>query len=112
MRLLLLLIAVILCCSCTDRVQSNPGARVPVYVVTAQYLDLHWPRGTHPELRHDGDLVGLYVPTPTPAIYIVRGKEWILPHELAHLVDDLHGSYWDALHAISCPTLDLYQDRQ
>lgn len=119
MRLLLPILAIALIALITgvlifsgrDPEQLNPGASIPVYRVTSQWMHHRFPRATHPQLYHDGDLVGITLSDP-PRVYLVRGHERILAHELGHVADALHGSYWDALQAISTPDFNLYQDRR
>lgn len=105
----LMLLAIALLTGCGEPIRLNPGARVPVYHVSAQWLAAKWPKADHPGIYHGGELVGLYVPSPT-SIYIVPGHDLILAHEVGHLAEDCGGSYRDALRSISTPGFDLFQD--
>ena len=78
----------LLLCGCGSRV--NEGAAFPVFRVSQATVDGRWP-------EHRG-ASGIYTGS---AIYIVRWAA--LPHEVAHLADDLGGDYWRALALIDAP---------
>jgi hypothetical protein len=84
-------LAAVLCLllvGCGTRV--NPGAVFPVHHVPQSFIDAKWP--------YYAGSSGIY---DRSAIYI---SKWpALPHEIAHLADDLGGDYWRALALVDAP---------
>jgi hypothetical protein len=106
---LALLLAILASASCGDGTeQINPGAKIPIYRVSQQWIDAHY---ASPATLHGGTVLYGVFDSKVPAVYFVAGHDFIVVHELGH-VADFKGGHWQALKAVDSPAYNVYQDRK